>query len=146
MRLAPKTAASIVALMILAGCASDGPANAPAPSDVAATVDMSNTFGFSPQAIYIKAGDTIEWRNKSFMTHTVTDDPQKDKSLSELLAGAAPFDSGSIPSGQVFPADIHDARHVSLFLPAARRSRHDRHDRCRPRALISKRRLRPSTP
>lgn len=102
MRLAPKSAAPIVALFILAGCASDGPANAPAPSDVAATIEMTNTFSFSPQTLRIKTGDTVEWRNTSFMTHTVTDDPQKNPSLATVPPGAIAFDSGRIPSGQVF--------------------------------------------
>ena len=97
-----RQAGPIIAMLVLAGCASEGPANAPPAADVAATVEMTNTFGFSPQTIHIKAGDTVEWRNKSFMTHTVTDDPQKSKTLAEIPAGAAPFDSGRIPSGQVF--------------------------------------------
>jgi plastocyanin len=33
-----------------------------AASDVAAMVEMTNTFGFNPKAIHSSVGGTVEWR------------------------------------------------------------------------------------
>jgi plastocyanin len=41
-----------------------------AASDVAAVVEMTNTFSFSPETIRIPVGGTVEWRNTSITTHT----------------------------------------------------------------------------
>lgn len=87
-----------------AGCSPEGPAQAPRSADVAAVVEMTNTFAFAPDPVTITAGGTVEWRNTSLMTHTVTADPAKVKDPSEisLPQGAAPFDSGEIARGQVW--------------------------------------------
>jgi plastocyanin len=46
----------------------------------------------------------VEWRNTSLITHTVTDDPKLAKRSDDavLPAGAAAFDSGDIPGGQIY--------------------------------------------
>ena len=59
---------------------------------------------FSPEAITIRPGDAVEWRNTSLITHTVTDDPKRAQKPqnSMLPAGAAAFNSGDIPAGQIY--------------------------------------------
>jgi plastocyanin len=58
------------------GCTHEGPAYAPKPADVAAVVEMTNTFGFSPEMARIPVGGTVEWRNTSIATQTITADEQ----------------------------------------------------------------------
>ena len=67
----------------------------------AAVVNMTFGLKFEPAEIHIRAGQTVEWRNKSFFAHTVTFDPAKaeDPSLVSLPEGVAPFDSGKIGGG-----------------------------------------------
>jgi plastocyanin len=86
---------------LLSACGGSGPAYEAPARDVAATVEMGG-FSFEPATIRINAGETIEWRNKSFFSHTVTDDPPRYASATALPAGAAPFDSGRIASGQIY--------------------------------------------
>lgn len=83
--------------LALAACGTGGPAYGPPTQGVAATVDMSG-FSYAPATVRIKAGDTVEWRNKSLFAHTVTLDPK----LAAAPAGAAPFDSGRIAAGDVY--------------------------------------------
>ncbi len=86
------------------GCTREGPAYAPKPADVATVVEMTNTFGFSPETVRIPVGGTVEWRNASIATHTVTADPSRihDPEQVALPAGAEPFSSGEIGRGQVW--------------------------------------------
>lgn len=86
----------------LAGCGDSGPAYGPPSADAAATVELTSTLSFDPHTVRVKAGETVEWRNKSAFAHTVTDDPRKDATLSSLPAGAAAFDSGRLAAGEVF--------------------------------------------
>ena len=88
----------------LAGCGGSGPAYQPVPGDVAAVVDMTSTFGFAPETLRIRAGETIEWRNRSIATHTVTGDPTRADHPGEvaLPEGAEPFSSGEVRLGQVW--------------------------------------------
>ena len=88
------------------GCTREGPAYAPKPADVAAVVEMTNTFGFSPETIHIPVGGTVEWRNTSIATHTVTGDPSRiqDPEQVALPAGrspSAPARSGVARSGGI---------------------------------------------
>jgi plastocyanin len=86
------TAFSVCLLTSLAaGCTREGPAYAPKPADVAAVVEMTNAF-FSPEAVRIPVGGTVEWRNTSITTHTVTADPSRihDPEQGALPAGAVP--------------------------------------------------------
>ncbi|MBW3660824.1 MAG: hypothetical protein KY397_04235 [Gemmatimonadetes bacterium] len=53
---------------------------------------------FQPDSVVIHAGETLEWRNDSKLTHTVTADPEK-AAVSEhvrLPEGAETFDSGNL--------------------------------------------------
>ena len=71
------TAFSACLLVSLAtGCTREGPAYAPKPADVAAVVEMTNTFSFSPETVRIPVGGTVEWRNTSIATQTITADEQ----------------------------------------------------------------------
>ena len=51
----------------------------------------------------IHAGDSVEWRNTSLFTHTVTDEPDKASSAGDaaLPEGAEPF-RAELPPGQVY--------------------------------------------
>lgn len=100
-------AAEIVAgfsiAFVLSGCGLGGPAHGAAASNAAATVDMGFE-SYSPATITIRAGDTVEWRNTSPITHTVTDDPKLAKKPNDTLlpTDAAAFTSGDISAGQVY--------------------------------------------
>ena len=88
----------------LAACGRSGPAYRTKSSDAATVVTMRSRLRFSPTNITIQAGDTVEWRNRSLFTHTVTADKSLAKSPEHVVlpAGVEPFDSGDIPSGEVF--------------------------------------------
>lgn len=87
--------------VLLFACSGSGPAYEAPARDVAATVEMSG-FSFEPATVRIQAGETIEWRNKSLFTHTVTAEPARDAEHIVLPPGAAPFDSGRIAAGQIY--------------------------------------------
>lgn len=69
-----------------------------------AVVDMAFGFKFKPAEVRIRVGQSVEWRNKSFATHTVTFDPSKstDPSMVSLPDGVEPFDSGPVAGGQTW--------------------------------------------
>jgi len=92
-------------LLSLGACGFGGPAYGPS-SDAAAVVEMTNGLAFQPDAVRIKAGETVEWRNRSLFTHTVTDDQAraKDAADAQLPEGAPSF------SAQVGPGEIY--RHI----------------------------------
>jgi len=101
-----RTISRVIALSLVAGlgaCAHDGPAYSEAPAGVA-VVDMTSGLKYVPATVTIKSGQTVQWRNKAFMSHTVTDDPAavKDAAHVALPAGAAAFDSGDIKPGAVW--------------------------------------------
>ena len=90
-------------LLAAAGCGLTGPAHdAPLPG-AAAVVDMG-FMSFSPATVNIHVGQTVEWRNTSVITHTVTDNPPvaANAADSALPSGAIPFSSGDIPAGKIF--------------------------------------------
>jgi len=94
---------SIIAFLTLAGCGLGGPAHGPAMANATAVVDMG-FMSFSPASVNVRAGQTVEWRNTSVITHSVTDDHAiaKDPNDASIPAGASAFNSGDIPAGQVF--------------------------------------------
>lgn len=100
----PKAAWAILASLSLASCGLTGPALSEPPAQVDAVVDMTTLLDFAPEELTIKAGDTVEWRNTSIMSHTVTADPElaDDQSNVKLPAGAETFNSGSIEPGEVY--------------------------------------------
>jgi len=87
----------------LSACGLSGPAHGPTASNAAAVVDMGFE-SYSPASVTIRAGDTVEWRNTSLITHTVTADPGRAKTPGDavLPPGAQSFDSGDIAAGQVY--------------------------------------------
>ena len=94
-----RSAIAVIAALVLASV----PAAVPA-SEAGPAVVVNMTFGlkFDPAEIRIRAGQTVEWRNKAFFPHTVTVDPSQAEDVSHvsLPEGVAPFDSGSIGGGQ----------------------------------------------
>ena len=90
-------------LLLIAGCGLSGPAHEAPMPDAAAVVDMG-FMSFSPGTINVKAGQTVEWRNTSIITHNVTDSPGAAATSGDaaLPAGAIPFSSGDIPAGKIF--------------------------------------------
>jgi plastocyanin len=100
----PTLAALLLGFMVLAGCNTEGPAyNLPSPI-YSQVIDMTSLLSFSPEQATIKIGDTVLWRNKTLLSHTVTADPQKvdDPADVSLPPGAQPFASGDIEPGEVF--------------------------------------------
>jgi plastocyanin len=93
---------SILSLLALSACGLSGPAHDPVKPGIVG-VDMGFA-SFEPATIHIKAGQTVAFRNNAVITHTVTDDPKlaMDPKDASGPAGAAIFNSGDIPPGQVF--------------------------------------------
>jgi plastocyanin len=90
------------ALLSLGACGLGGPAYGPA-SDAAAVVVMTDGLAFQPDAVRIKAGETVDWRNRSFLTHTVTDDPARAKDAADAqLPEGAPSFSARVGPGEVY--------------------------------------------
>ena len=95
----------LVAATVLMALVGAGPTKAePAPTGPAAIVRISSFLKFGPDEVRIHVGDTVEWRNASIETHTVTDDVSvaKNATDADLPAGAQPFDSGPLRPGQVY--------------------------------------------
>jgi len=86
----------------LAGCGIFGPAHGPPDPQADAVIDMG-FHRFKPTDITIHAGQTVEWRNVSLLTHTVTDDPHLALYPADALLppDSLPFDSGNIHAGDV---------------------------------------------
>ena len=63
---------------------------------------MTSAVSFGPATVRVKAGDTVEWRNKSSFTHSVNADPARFPDDVVIPPGATPFDSGRIASGDVY--------------------------------------------
>jgi plastocyanin len=87
----------------LAGCGAGGPAHGPPDSHAAAVVDMGFA-SFTPANVTIKAGQAVEWRNTSPITHSVSFDPKAATTAGDaaLPAGVQAFASGDIAAGDVY--------------------------------------------
>jgi len=107
-------ATAVVALFQLTGCGLGGPAYAPARDSAAQVVEITSTLSFYPSEVHILAGQTVEWRNRSLFSHTVTDDPAKasDPADSSLPPGALPF------SAEVGPGETY---HYTFTVPGTYR-------------------------
>ena len=59
---------------------------------------------FDPAELRIRTGDTVRWRNRSIVEHSVVCDPAKakDRSNTALPPGAQPFDSGGFSDDAAF--------------------------------------------
>ena len=67
-------------------------------------VRMTDGLRFKPTRVVVHAGDTVEWQNKSSLTHTVTADARRAAEGKEVILppGAEPFDSGEISAGGTY--------------------------------------------
>lgn len=66
---------------------------------------------FNPEVLEVKKGDTVIWKNKDVVPHTVT---------AEMNAGKSAFDSGQIDPGSDFKLKIKAVGEISykcLFHP-----------------------------
>ena len=92
-----------IAVFQLTACGLGGPAYAPRQDSAAHVVEMTSTLSFIPSEVHIMAGETVEWRNRSLFTHTVTDDPARasDPVDSALPPGAERF-SAQVGPGEIF--------------------------------------------
>jgi plastocyanin len=100
---ATRQSLAVALVFAVAGCGLSGPAHQAPMSDAAAVVDMG-FMSFEPATINIHAGQSVEWRNTSIITHTVTVNPAAAATAgdSALPAGAIPFSSGDVPAGKIF--------------------------------------------
>jgi len=87
----------------LAGCGLNGPAHGSPDARATAVIDMGFE-SFTPATVTIKAGQLVEWRNTSPITHSVSFDPSAAKTPrdAELPSGVQPFASGDIAAGDVY--------------------------------------------
>jgi plastocyanin len=101
--MASRWLASMVLLPLLSACGVGGPAHEAAPSG-ASVVEMTTGLDFSPEQVTVPLGGTVEWRNVSIWTHSVTADPAHARKAEDvhLPPGAEPFDSGEIPAGEIY--------------------------------------------
>jgi plastocyanin len=92
---------SSFALASLAGC---GPAFDAGDPALGTTVVGMSTTRFLPDAVTIAVGETVEWRNTSIASHTVTADPGRaeDPDRVRVPEGAEPFHSGRIEPGGIY--------------------------------------------
>jgi plastocyanin len=97
------------AWLLCGGCTSSQPAAGnganptTAPTGSAAVVAM-NFHSFEPKSITIRSGQTVEWKNKSLVWHTVTADPKLAKRSEDVALphGVEPFDSGKVGLGGTY--------------------------------------------
>jgi plastocyanin len=93
----------LISLVALGGCGLGGPAHDEPTPDAAAVVDMGFT-SFEPEVVHIRAGQTVQWRNTAFITHSVAADKSvaADPNSASIPEAATPFNSGDIPAGEVY--------------------------------------------
>ena len=73
-----------------------------------ATVTMTDGQQFDPPRVTVSVGTTVLWRNASAVQHTVTAEPARAQTASnvQLPSGAAPFGSESLTQGQTFAQQL----------------------------------------
>lgn len=87
----------------LSACGLGGPAHEPPNPRAAAVVDMGFE-SFTPATVTIKAGQLVEWRNTSPITHSVSFNPTAARNPADaaLPRGVPPFASGDIAAGEIY--------------------------------------------
>lgn len=87
----------------------------PAAGGETVVVEMDDQLRFSHDAVHIRVGETVEWRNVGILEHTVSADPTRAREGSSVLLppGAESFDSGPIRAGEVFR---HTFRHPGIYV------------------------------
>ena len=101
---------ALAPLALVAACAGTAPAPGAGPVEPVSTigtnetVDMTSAMRFSPNVVTINAGETVDFRNISTFTHTVstTADTPMEMQATLMPAGAEAFDSGAIAPGETF--------------------------------------------
>lgn len=78
---------AMVATLMLSACAHKGPAFGPLLPGAKVVIKLSSALRFEPREVSIQPGQTVEWRNTSIETHTVT---------------GRGFDSGPLKSGAIY--------------------------------------------
>jgi len=83
------------------------------------TVVKITDKGFDPAKVTIKPGETVEWRNESKSTQSITTDSKltKKKNSAKSPKGAATFSSGELIPGGVFSHEFSTSgsyKYVSL--------------------------------
>ena len=73
-----------------------------------ATVTMTDSLRFEPSQVTVPAGTTVLWRNASAVEHTVTADPTRAGTASNvrLPDGTDPFESEGLSQGQTFARQL----------------------------------------
>ena len=101
--LARRSFLAVLGVAPLGACGAFGPARRAEREAGVVVVEMSG-FSFVPALAEARVGQTVEWRNTSFFTHTATCDfaKAKDRAHVSLPEGAEPFDSGRIAPGEVW--------------------------------------------
>jgi plastocyanin len=69
------------------------------------TVSMNEApYRYTPATLTVPTGATVTWTNAGAEPHTVTADPSKAVNAADVMlpAGAAPWDSGLLTSGQSY--------------------------------------------
>lgn len=86
-------------------------AGSPAFAAVGARVNITDQRVFSPSTVQIRAGQTVEFKNVSRGTHTVTADPKlaSDPNNVRLPRGAKAFNSGRLIPGAAFSHTFTEA-------------------------------------
>ena len=86
----------------LAACGTSGPAYGPPSPGDASVVEMTSALAFVPNRVQIRAGQTVEWRNRSLFRHTVRFDPAKEDNVQDPTAPRnIPAFEGNVPAGQI---------------------------------------------
>ena len=117
--------AGAVWLMLLAGCGGGESVDASATATarfregmeglqggiergMPATVTMTDGQRFDPPQVTVPVGTNVVWRNASATEHTVTADPARAQTASnvQLPSGAEPFGSESLTQGQTFAQQL----------------------------------------
>ena len=79
---------------------------------------MTN-FDYHPASVRVRAGQTVEWRNKSIVSsHTVTCDPAKARDAASHVAmpqGAESFDSGKLKAKATYRHTFTVPGHYRYF-------------------------------
>lgn len=77
---------------------------APRPEAAVATIVTMTIDRFVPERVTVRLGGVVEWRNTNIVWHTITADPERAASRSNvaLPPGAETFHSGEVWPGEVY--------------------------------------------
>lgn len=88
-------------LLLVSACGAGGPAYGPAGVDP--IVEMTSGLSFTPAEIEVSIGQTVEWRNTSLFTHTVTTDPAQVTDPARVASPSqAEVFHQDVPPGEIY--------------------------------------------